>query len=238
MKIGIKNKIVIMNMAVLVPVIVFICAITVSNLYNNVIKSSVSMLSQESYQGQINTINYLESDKKMNPRTLLKNIGPFSATNLSERYNFRVQIYDEDGIIGDSEEYPSISEERDVKSALSGTKAYIVKKINNKEYILFSSPIYIENQTIGCVRYVYHIDKEVDLIINTLSTMVILGVFALFFCVFLSNIFSEKIVSPIMQLKEASEKVANGDFTDIEEINSRDEITDLARSFNITGTNS
>ena len=121
--------------------------------------------------------------------------------------------------------------------ALSGTKSYIIKKIENKQYILFSSPLYFEEETIGCFRYIYPLDKEIGLVKNISVTMLLLGILALFLSIILSNIFSRKIVSPIVSLKRASQKVANGDFTNIIEIDTTDEITDLANSFNLMSNN-
>ncbi|MCB2312621.1 HAMP domain-containing histidine kinase [Clostridium tagluense] len=237
MKIGIKNKIVIMNIAILLPVLLIVCLITIGNLYKNILGSSITMLKQESYNSQLNIITYLENEKNVGLPVLLKNMGPFIAKNLSDHYKFRIQLYNKDGLVGDSEEYPIISENKDVVHALSGTKSYIIKKIQNKEYILFSSPLYFEEETIGCFRYIYPLDKEIGLVKNTSVAMLLLGILALFFSVFLSNIFSRKIVSPIVSLKRASQKVANGDFTNTIEIDTTDEIKDLAESFNLMSTN-
>ncbi|MGH4139925.1 ATP-binding protein [Clostridium sp.] len=237
MKIGIKNKIVIMNIAVLLPALLIVCFITIGSLYKNILNNSITMLKQESYNSQLNIITYLEGEKNIGFSVLFKNMSPFIATNLSDHYKFRIQLYNKDGLVGDSEEYPIILENNDVVHALSGTKSYIIKKIDNKQYILFSSPLYLEEETIGCFRYIYSLDKEIVLVKNTSITMLLLGGLALFFSIFLSNIFSRKIVSPLVSLKIASQKVANGDFTNFIEIDTRDEIADLALSFNIMSTN-
>ena len=237
MKIGIKNKIVIMNIAVLLPVLLIVCFITIGNLYENIINSSITMLKQESYNSQLNIITYLDNEKNIGLPEILKNMSPFIAKNLSDHYRFRIQLYNKDGLVGDSEEYPIILENKDVTYALSGTKSYIIKKIENKQYILFSSPLYFEGETIGCFRYIYPLDKEIGLVKNTSVTMLLIGLLALFLSIFLSNVFSRKIVSPIVSLKRASQKVANGDFTNIIEIDTTDEIKDLADSFNLMSIN-
>ncbi|MBU3181245.1 sensor histidine kinase [Clostridium psychrophilum] len=237
MKIGIKNKIVIMNVAVLLPVLLIVCFITIGNLYKNILNNSITMLKQESYNSQLNIITYLDNEKNTGLPVLLKNMTPFIAKNFSDHYKFRIQLYNKDGLIGDSDKYPTILENKDVVHALSGTKSYIIKKIEDKQYILFSSPLYFEEETIGCFRYIYPLDKEIGLVKNTSITMMLLGILALFLSILLSNAFSRKIVSPILSLKEASQKVADGDFTNNIEIDTTDEITDLADSFNLMSTN-
>ncbi|MCY6485832.1 HAMP domain-containing sensor histidine kinase [Clostridium aestuarii] len=237
MQIGIKKKIMIMNIAVLVPAIFIICLITMNSLHSRVIQSSITMLKQESYNGQTYVIDYLKREGNSNEEMVLKNMSNFIASYLSSYYKFRVQVYNGDGLIGDSQEYPYFNEGTDVENAVLGTKAYIIKKIEGKRYIFFSSPIYFRDKTVGCIRYIYPIDKELKIVWNTEGIMILVSILAIIISIFLSNILADKIVNPILKLKNASEEVANGDFLKVIETESYDEISELATSFNSMSKN-
>ncbi|NFS64830.1 sensor histidine kinase, partial [Clostridium botulinum] len=50
---NIKTKIILMNMGILIPIIIFIYITIINNLYNNVIKSNIDLLTKESYNTQV-----------------------------------------------------------------------------------------------------------------------------------------------------------------------------------------
>ncbi|MCY6369293.1 HAMP domain-containing sensor histidine kinase [Clostridium ganghwense] len=237
MQIGIKKKIMIMNIVVLIPAILLIGLVTMNSLYDKVIHSSINMLKQESYNGQAYVMNYLKRGENSNEEMVLENMSQFIATYLSNYSKLRVQIYNNDGLIGDSKEYPYFNKDKDVESAVSGTKGYIIKKVQGKRYVFFSSPIYFNNKTLGCIRYIYSIDNELKIVWNTVGIMGLVSTLAIIISIFLSNIFANKIVSPVLKLKNASEQVANGEFSKVIEVDSEDEISQLASSFNTMSQN-
>lgn len=230
----IKTKIMLMNMGILVPIIFFIYIITINNLHSNVVKSSVEFLKQESYNTQLYIANYLENDKEMDVERNFINKSPLIATYLSNKLRLRIQMFDKTGAILADSVMNSVSlYDQDINNALRGDKAYIIKKIDGKIYILFSNPIYSNNNTIGCVRYVYTVDNGEKIINNMLYIMGIIALLAVLISLILSNIFSESIAEPIKNLKYASEKLAAGEYENKINIKSGDEIEDLAETFNI-----
>ncbi|MCY6372778.1 sensor histidine kinase [Clostridium ganghwense] len=238
MKLKIKTKIMLMNMGILIPVIIFIYLVIINNLYNNVLKNSVDFLTKESYNTQLYIINYLGKDSGINDVTKFKNISPLTSTYLSNRLKFRIQMYDKDGnITADSSSSKDNFYDKDINNAIKGNKAYIIRKVHGKMYILFSSPIYINDKTIGCVRYIYEEISGNKLIHNTFIIMGIIAIIAICLAWVLSNLFSDNIVRPIEKLKDMSEKVAKRQFNNKIDINSGDEIEDLSKTFNIMSEN-
>lgn len=233
MKLKIRNKIIIMNIAILTPVLIIIYLITIDTLYQNMVQSSLSFLKKESYNSQLYVMNYIEKENILDVETIMKNMSPFLATYLSNNVKCRTQIYGADGsLVGDSSDNIDFQKGEDVDNATSGNKTYCLKKLDNERYILFSSPIYKENKTIGCIRYIYPLTNETSIVNNTFLVMMFIGLIGIIIALILSYLFSDSIVKPIMKLKVATSKVAEGDFTKVIEIESDDEIEELACTFN------
>lgn len=234
-KLKIKDKIMLMNMGILIPVITFIYIIIMNKLYNNVIKSSIDFLIKESYNTQLYIESYIEKDQDLDVETSFINKGPLIDTYLANKLNFRIQIYDKTGnILSDSVINNLSLYDDDIKSSINGNKAYIIKKVDGNMYVLFSSPIYYKNVTIGCVRYIYPLRSEQEIINNMFIIMGIVACAAIFISWLLSRLFSERIAGPIKELKIASERISKGDYNNKIEIESGDEIEDLSKTFNIT----
>ncbi|MFD3158662.1 sensor histidine kinase [Haloimpatiens sp. FM7330] len=233
-KFRLKTKIMFMNMGILIPIIILIYLITISNLYNTVINNSINFLSKESYTTQLYIINYLKNNKKLDYKLVMKNSSPLMTSYLSNKLSLRIQMYDEDlNILGDSLVGKSQLYDKDIVNAAKGNKAYIIRKIDGNICVMFSSPIYFNNKTVGCVRYIYPLIKEKKLINNVFVMMGILTVLGIGLAWILSNIFSGSIVSPIKKLRYMSEKLALGSYHSEIQINSGDEIEELAQTFNI-----
>ncbi|GAA0740208.1 HAMP domain-containing sensor histidine kinase [Clostridium oceanicum] len=232
-KLKIKTKIMLMNMAILIPTIVFIYIITINNLYSNVIKNSIDFLTKESYTTQLYISNYIEKYNEKNVEDNFLSKSSLINTYISNRLRFRTQIYNKNGEILEDSVMDSLSlYDEDINNAIKGNKAYIVKKIDGNIYILFSSPIYFKNNTLGCVRYVYCVDGGKKLIDNMFIIMGIIAIIAMLISWLLSNIFSNNIAGPIKKLKNISEKVAAGEYENRIDIKSGDEIEDLSKTFN------
>ncbi|WP_343761509.1 HAMP domain-containing sensor histidine kinase [Clostridium oceanicum] len=222
-----------MNMAILIPTIVFIYIITINNLYSNVIKNSIDFLTKESYTTQLYISNYIEKYNEKNVEDNFLSKSSLINTYISNRLRFRTQIYNKNGEILEDSVMDSLSlYDEDINNAIKGNKAYIVKKIDGNIYILFSSPIYFKNNTLGCVRYVYCVDGGKKLIDNMFIIMGIIAIIAMLISWLLSNIFSNNIAGPIKKLKNISEKVAAGEYENRIDIKSGDEIEDLSKTFN------
>lgn len=233
MKLNIKNKFIIINMLSLIPVIMVIYIITINSLYNSIIKKSIDYLKNESYNSQVYMINYLSKNPNLQPQVTMKNAAPFISAYISKNLKCRTQIYGVNHVLlGDSEDN-NIGIDDDVITACVGSKCYKIKNINMKKYIFFSSPIYVNEESIGCIRYIYPLKEEMRIVKKLIFIMILLGIICIIFALVLSNILSKRVTNPIVILKEASQNVTKGKFSDIVDINSDDEVEDLANAFNI-----
>ena len=231
---NIKTKIILMNMGILIPIIIFIYITIINNLYNNVIKSNIDLLTKESYNTQVYISNYIEKDKVNDIERNFEHKAPLINIYLSKKLNYRIQIYDKNGdIMTDSVSNSVTFFDEDITNAIKGNKAYVVKKIDGNIYVLFSSPIYLKDTTLGCVRYIYPLDSSEKLINNMFIIMGILACTSILISWLLSKLLSEKIVGPIKKLKIVSQKVTKGEYDNRIKIRSGDEIEDLAQTFNV-----
>ncbi|NFN36924.1 sensor histidine kinase, partial [Clostridium botulinum] len=158
---NIKTKIILMNMGILIPIIIFIYITIINNLYNNVIKSNIDLLTKESYNTQVYISNYIEKDKVDDIEINFEHKAPLINTYLSKKLNYRIQIYDKNGdIMIDSTSNSVTFFDEDIAIVIKGSKAFVIKNIDGTIYVLFSSLIYFKDTTLGWVRYIYLIDSS------------------------------------------------------------------------------
>ena len=109
---------------------------------------------------------------------------------------------------------------------------YYIKELNNKYYMLFPSRIMINSNimyivNIYDVSYMYEErDRQMREVI--FADIIILGIASIFIV-----IFSALMTKPIKNLNFKAKKIAEGDFSNRVSIKSKDEIGELANSFNI-----
>lgn len=112
------------------------------------------------------------------------------------------------------------------------TDNYYIKKINNKYYMLFSSYWSINNQG----RYIinaYDITTIFEERNRQMYEILVADIIILIVSILVISIFSEFLTRPIKKLNETSKKIASGKFSERVNIESKDEIGELADSFNI-----
>ncbi|AEB75155.1 sensor histidine kinase [Clostridium botulinum] len=232
-KLNLKRKIILTNIIILAPIIIFIYFITVNTLSKNIINNSVDYLLNENKSAQIYIQNILNLKKVNDVEDALKDIAPFIVTNLSEKFNLRVQMFNTSGqLIYDSAKNQISLYNGDINKALENKKAYVIKKIDGVPYIFLSSPISYKNKLCGTLRFILKESDSLKIVNNTFLIMLICGIFALIIGIILINSFAKQIVNPLTTLEHHSNKIAKGYFKEKIIIDSGDEIEDLANTFN------
>ncbi|MBP1890350.1 signal transduction histidine kinase [Clostridium moniliforme] len=237
-KLTLKQKIILTYIAILVPIITFIYIVNFNTLSKNLLDNSLEYLLKESNTMGGYIENLLEANKNPNKEEVFKSISPFIATNLSNRFNIRVQTISNSGqITYDSDKNQISLYNKDIDKALDGSQSYIIKKIDGVPYIFLSTPVFYNNTNCGVFRLILKNSSSVSILNNTLTIMIIVGIIAIFIGVILILAFSKEIVTPILTLKEKSKKISKGNFGEKVQINSGDEIEDLANTFNLMSEN-
>lgn len=123
----------------------------------------------------------------------------------------------------DEENFAFLSKEKEVR--------YIIKDIDNQKYMLVSSSIEINNQRVILISR-YDItdifterDRQVEFFYKVdISVIIISSIATCALAIFLTK--------PIIKLNETSKKITTGAYNERININSNDEIGELAKSFN------
>lgn len=111
------------------------------------------------------------------------------------------------------------------------TDMYVLRKLENQHYLFFSSYWSVNNEMI----YIIHIydvtavykERDRQMLDTIVADVIILSVASIFI-----SIFSLFLTRPIHQLNEASKKIASGQIHERVSVKSKDEIGELANSFN------
>lgn len=118
-----------------------------------------------------------------------------------------------------------------LKPALSGKTVY---KTKNK-VVYYSVPIVYKTEIIGVLVIVYKLDLLNEFLDKVLYILIV-GAFAFFGLIIVISIYlSKKLVEPINQLVETTERYAQRDFT-LVELNRDDELGQLSKSINSMGS--
>lgn len=206
---------------------------TIKILYLNLIKKSVEYLKSESYNSQIYVMDYIKRESDFKPNDVIKNMGPFIAQYIANDLKCTTQIYNNNlDLLGESKDSEGINYNEDVVAAVNGNKCYKIYKNFQKRYILFSSPIYSGDESIGCIRYIYDLEEDMLVVKKTIYSVFLVIISLTALSLILNNILSKEILSPIIKLKKASYNLKNGIFDKKIEIDTNDELYELGETFN------
>lgn len=237
-KLNLKQKIILTNLAIIMPIIFFIFLITYNALNKNLLNNSIEYLLDKSRTTESYILNLLSSNQDPTKEDIIRDNAPFIASNLSEKYNVRIQlISDSAQIIYDSSSNEVSMFETDINEALKGKTAYIVKEINDTPTIFLSSPIFYEGKEYGALRLILSDTESAKILNNTLTIFLISGIAAIILAIFLINTFAKELVSPLIILKQKSKNISEGNFKEELHIKSGDEVEDLANTFNLMSEN-
>ncbi|MDU7964479.1 MAG: sensor histidine kinase, partial [Clostridium perfringens] len=194
---NLKQKIILTNLLILAPIIIFIFIITYNALSKNLINNSIEYLLDKSRTTESYILNLLSSNDSEDKEDIIRDNAPFIASTLSEKYNVRIQIISNSAQII----YDSSSDEvslfgSDINEALEGQTAYIVEKIDNVPTLFLSSPIFYKGKEYGAIRLILINTEAYEILRNTLTIFIISGLIAIVIAIFLINTFAKELVSP------------------------------------------
>lgn len=121
------------------------------------------------------------------------------------------------------------------RSALSGKKVYLIDTKGIIRMFYLSFPIYSGDKIIGCVT-INNPLYQADALKRDLSyALLVIAAIALMVLFILSYLFSYRLIKPLEKLTHATKEYSKGNFNEIDNIKTGDEIEDLATAFNKMG---
>ncbi len=158
---------------------------------------------------------------------------------LADRLNLRITVIDEQGkVIGDSKEEPSLMENHrdrpEISNAIEKGFGQSTRFSNtlgyNMKYV--AVPVSDGEQMLGVVRFALPL-SEVQLEIRVIYRAVLFGaIAATVIALTIAYFISRSITSPIKQMQQTAERIAEGNFSNKIKIRSKDELGELAKSLN------
>lgn len=197
---------------------------------NNIIYSD--MVGAKKNMDQYLKQYFLINNIVLNEASLITNADDISR-QLSSSFEDNVDIYNLSGnkISHNLEQNTTEDKKEDLANAMKGKISYATTFYGNKTKISLSYPIEVNSNYIGILRYtkdytqLFNSSKRFRDVISIFAIVI----FSLVFIV--ASILSRQITKPIKRLEETSEEVASGNFDISIDVNSDDEIGDLAKRF-------
>ncbi|WP_175421113.1 MULTISPECIES: HAMP domain-containing sensor histidine kinase [unclassified Marinitoga] len=234
MKNSIRNEILFLNISLTFTILLIIFFVILNIFQNNILDNVIKKMIKNSQESQIYIMDTLKNFSFEDVYFQLEELSPFLADYISNKYNLRVQLYNnKKRLLFDT----AFSNKKyfvyqDIHYASNNMKNYIIKKYGKEKILFFSSPILFKNEVIGVIRFIYPMNNEFRIINSIARKLIFLDFIAIIFVILLNYYFSNSIVRPIKKLKLETEKIANGNFDSRIYIKSNDEINSLVNSFN------
>jgi two-component system phosphate regulon sensor histidine kinase PhoR len=161
------------------------------------------------------------------------------AKSFGEQIQTRITIIDRDGIVlADSKEDPALMENHrarpEIAEALRGRVGSSVRYSTTvrAEMLYVALPLENGGESLGVLRVSLFL-KDTDRLLNTLRVeMVEIAAIILLCSLLATGLFARSLSRPVRMLRKASSRVASGDFNARVVLKNRDELKDLADSFN------
>lgn len=192
-------------------------------------KQNAAQYTLERYMLESNIIKNIQEGEHITDEKIIefvKQLYEYTGNNLE-----KIAIYkdNEEEIFSNFENLESV----DIISILNQeTDNYYLKQIGDKQYMIFSSYWSINNEG----RYIvnaYDITRIYEERNNQMYEILLADIIILIVSTMFIIIISTVLTNPIKRLNETSKKIATGQFSERVNINTDDEIGELANSFNI-----
>jgi two-component system phosphate regulon sensor histidine kinase PhoR len=219
---------------ILLIVLLSVCILAFSfrTIREHYISTATESLKNLAITLSINIKAYLEDDRFKELDDFVKELGA--------QINTRITIIDPTGVvIADSEKDPSLMENHrnrpEVSQALKGGVGEFLRYSTTvKEDMLYVAlPLGKDEGTVGVLRISLFL-KDINSLLNNLKANIVRIVFLIVAVSLLAAlIFTRSLTKPIKELSVAFRRVASGDFDAKVFLKRRDEVKELADTFNV-----
>lgn len=228
---SIKQRIIITFTAVILIAVVSLSLYLSHFFKENYISELENHLTEQAYLVANSSITSITQEEYSGLDAIAKDLGG--------QIEARITIINTDGtVLGDSEKDPNSMENHsdrpEVLGALSEGKGSSTRysETINTDMLYVAVPILIDNDTRGIARLSISLEKINAALADTYSGIAIGGIIAVAITILLALQASRVVSAPIKRLSLASKQLAQGKLDQEIEVESSDEIGDLAHEFN------
>lgn len=233
MTLNLRFKLIIQNIMIFLIVFLIIYFVMMNVLYESILNKSVEFVDKRVDEYKYYIDETIKGFDGLNIYDYLKEKSPIISEYMHSKLDIQIEIYNNrKEMMSQTLPNKKYYVYQDVHYAVNGKKTYIIKNDDGIKLLFFSAPIFYDNEVIGCIRYIYPLISEFEIIAKNNLIFIITGILSFIAVFFMSYIYSFKILNPLKKLKNEAEKISEGDFNSTININTGDEIEELTNSFN------
>lgn len=243
MKLTFKTKIIIVNLCIVLLTMFILTIIVVQGLMYYNIRTSQDRLLEYANEGILYIYQEVKADQSSQDfSSIFIAKSNTLAENLSRSISARVLLYDANGnLITDSasievgdnvdldEEVSLALDESKVKKGDSVTK---FKRVEDVSRIYNITPVFIEDQKVGVVALIYSLEFMDEIVQKILMLFYSSALVSIVIIAVLGNYLTSSLLKPIKQLVESTKRISQGNFTELIDYHTNDEIGELTSNFN------
>lgn len=218
-----RTKVILVNVTIM-TVTLFTCGYFILNAVDNLnLYSAFQNLKGQSSFCEQYMSEYLKGavDQKAALQRQKSSLENLFQKNIDSRVEIKV--------IGDNKATPI------QKSAFNGDKTYLISTKGDIRMLYISEPVYGGDTVIGSINFEKSLYQADSIKRNLVYILFIISFIALIVLFVLSYIFSYYLINPLEKLMHAAKEFSKGNFKLIDDINTGDEVEQLAQEFNKMG---
>lgn len=199
------------------------------NSLENLVKQNSNQNILERYMLENAIVNMIETGEQISNEKIIENLK--NMYEHSDNNSEAIAIYSEkyEQIYSNIKDIESLN----IESILDEEKEYYcLREVKDSHYMLFSSHWFINNETIYIIN-AYDVNTIYEERDRQLREILITDIIILVISSIVISIFSILLTKPIDSLNKTTKKIASGNFSERVNIKSKDEIGELANSFNL-----
>ena len=237
---GLKNKIIALNVAALFIMLIILGPIItkISDNYN--LSTILNYLQSQGENGSIYAEQYALSKAKniFEVPSIMESDSPYLASYFKKAIKCRVQIFYGNKLLGDSEDIADTNKtiRPEVAETFKGNRAYYLSGGKNRT-LYYAIPINMGDRYNYSLAFIYDLSEADKMKSNNITIFIITSILAASFSAILSILISNRIIMPIKNLTETTKQFSKGDLHKRVNVNSSDEVGELADNFNSMADN-
>jgi len=230
-----KYKILALNAAALLIMLIILGPIIIQMSDNYNLSNILNYLQSQGDYSSIYIEQYVlnKAGNIFKVPNVMETDSSYLCSYLSKNINCRVQIYEGKTLLGDSEEIldNNIAIRPEVEATFKGNRAYFISRAKTRT-LYFATPINIDGRYNYSLAFIYDLADADNMKRQNINLFIVTGLLAGSLSVFFSIFISGKITNPIKDLIEKAKLLSKGDLNQKVEVQSNDEVGELADNFN------
>lgn len=240
MRITFRSKFLLMNLFIIVITMLLLTIIVVQGLmYYN-----INSVQKRLLQYCDDAVLYIQQELittqpsgNYNSTLITKSLA--IAENLARVNQTRVLLYDIEGEMITDSANVEIANDLDLSDEVStalklekGKSVSTYKRTEELSRIYSATPMFVENELIGVVAFVYSLEFMDTIVHQVVILFIGSAIIGILILIVVSTFMTKSLFKPIHQLVESTQKISQGNYTELIKYNIDDEIGELTRNFN------